>query len=131
MIQVNYNGDMISQFYLELNFEKHGCRREIHGCRAIITLNFLGFQISLLPKDKQVKLFHKKKKKVNNLLFSLPFTLLLSVFLFIFYFGGGGGGGYYNFWFYFFNKGQISIRQEKRKEKKDGPVQDIRVKLDQ
>ena len=85
MIQVNYNGDMISQFYLELNFEKHGCRREIHGCRAIITLNFLGFQISLLPKDKQVKLFHKKKKKkVNNLLFSLPFTLLLSVFLFIF-----------------------------------------------
>ena len=63
MIQVNYNGDMISQFYLELNFEKHGCRREIHGCRAIITLNFLGFQISLLPKDKQVKLFHKKKKK--------------------------------------------------------------------
>ena len=89
MIQVNYNGDMISQFYLELNFEKHGCRREIHGCRAIITLNFLGFQISLLPKDKQVKLFHKKKKKkVNNLLFSLPFTLLLSVFLFIFFLGG-------------------------------------------
>ena len=130
MIQVNYNGDMISQFYLELNFEKHGCRREIHGCRAIITLNFLGFQISLLPKDKQVKLFHKKKKKVNNLLFSLPFTLLLSVFLFIFYFGGGGGG-YYNFSFYFFNKGHLSIRQEKRKEKKDGPVQDIRVKLDQ
>ena len=89
MIQVNYNGDMISQFYLELNFEKHGCRREIHGCRAIITLNFLGFQISLLPKDKQVKLFRKKKKKkVNNLLFSLPFTLLLSVFLFIFFLGG-------------------------------------------
>ena len=117
MIQVNYNGDMISQFYLELNFEKHGCRREIHGCRAIITLNFLGFQISLLPKDKQVKLFHKKKKKkkVNNLLFSLPFTLLLSVFLFIFFFGGGG---IIIFRFIFSIKAIFQLDKKKEKKRK-------------